>query len=82
MLFSLQTYPCVKLGDLFYFTNSHPYEAILGTIDASWGVLLRLNFRRWLGKKIGKKNDPGSRVFHQIWTSEGPNVVKSMSARV
>ena len=49
-----QTSPIVKLGDLFHFTNSHPYEAILGAIDASWGVLLRLNFRRRL-KKMGKK---------------------------
>ena len=77
-----QTSPIVKLGDPEHFTNSHPYEAILGAIDASWGVLSRKNFRRWLKKNLGKKNDPGSRVFHQIWTSEGPNVVKSMSARV
>ena len=25
--------PIVKLDDLFHFTNSHPYEAILGAID-------------------------------------------------
>ena len=60
---SHQTSPIVKLGDLFHFTNSHPYEAILGAIDASWGVLSRKNFRRWLKKILGKKNDPGSRVL-------------------
>ena len=58
-----QTSPIVKLGDLFHFTNSHPYEAILGTIDASWGVLSRKKFRRWLKEFWGKKNDPGSRVL-------------------
>ena len=50
-----QTSPTVKLGDLFHFTNSHPYEAILGAIDASWGVLSRKKFRRWLKKIFGKK---------------------------
>ena len=47
-----QTSPIVKLGDPEHLTNSHPYEAILGAIDASWGVLSRKNFRRWL-KKLG-----------------------------
>ena len=60
---SHQTSPIVKLIDPEHFTNSHPYEAILGAIDASWGVLLRLNFRRRLKKFLGKKNDPGSRVL-------------------
>ena len=48
----------MKLGDPEHFTNSHPYEAILGAIDASWGVLLRLNFRRWLKFFLGKKMTP------------------------
>ena len=60
---SHQTSPIVKLGDPEHFTNSHPYEAILGAIDASWGVLSRKNFRRRLKKILGKKNDPGSRVL-------------------
>jgi hypothetical protein len=77
-----QTSPIVKLGDLFHFTNAHPYEAILGAIDVSWGVLSRKNFRRWLKKNWVKKMTPEVEFFHQIWTSEGPNVVKSMSARV
>ena len=50
-----QTSPIVKLIDPEHFTNSHPYEAILGAMDASWGVLSRLNFRRWLKKFLGKK---------------------------
>jgi hypothetical protein len=48
----------VKLGDLEHFTNSHPHEAILGAIDASWGVLSRKNFRRWLKNFLGKKKTP------------------------
>ena len=56
-----QTYPIVKLTVEFYFTNSYPHEAILGAIDAPWGVLSRLNFRRWL-KKLGKKL-PRTRVL-------------------
>ena len=48
-----QTSPIVKLGDPEHFTNSHPYEAILGAIDASWGVLSRKKFRRWLKKFFG-----------------------------
>ena len=53
-----QTSPIVKLGDLFHFTNSHPYEAILGAIDASWGVLSRKNFRRRLKNFLVKKMTP------------------------
>ena len=55
-----QTSPIVKLGDPEHFTNSHPYEAILGAIDASWGVLSRKNFRRWL-KKNGHMANLASR---------------------
>ena len=45
-----QTSPIVKEPE--NFTNSYPYEAILGVTGASWGVLPRFNYRRWL-KKFG-----------------------------
>ena len=55
-----QTYPMVKLIDLFHFRSSYPNEANLSAMKAPWDVLSWNNFRFWLkriefGKKISRK---------------------------
>ena len=48
-----RTSPIVKLTDLFHFTNSYPYDAILEAIDASCslGVYFEEKFQT-LAKKV------------------------------